>query len=88
MLADTRLERVVAIHGPGDIKTFFAAIFYMGAWGGLHVPIDAFWHPSAVTFKWLQESISQLRFEQIQRYLHISDPRTNAFEPEGSEDEA
>jgi hypothetical protein len=42
---------------PGDIKTFFAAIFYMGAWGGL--PIDAFWRPSEVTFKWLQENILQ-----------------------------
>jgi hypothetical protein len=42
---------------PGNIKTFFAAIFYMGAWGGL--PIDAFWCTSEVTFKWLQESILQ-----------------------------
>ena len=25
---------------PEDIKTFFAAIFYMGPWGGL--PIDGF----------------------------------------------
>jgi hypothetical protein len=58
----------------------------MGAWGRL--PIDASWYPSKATFKWLQESIPQTRFEQIQRYLHISDPRTNAFEPEDSEDEA
>src|SRR5581483_10279073 len=71
---------------PGDIKTFFAAIFYMGAWGGL--PIDAYWRPSEVVFKWLQENISQTRFEQIQRYLHISDPSTNIFEPIDSEDEA
>jgi hypothetical protein len=71
---------------PGDIKTVFAAIFYMGAWGGL--PIDAFWHPSEVTFKWLQESISQTQFEQIQQYLHISNPHSNAFKPEDSEDKA
>jgi hypothetical protein len=42
---------------PGDIKTFFAAIFYMGAWGSL--PIDAFWRPNEVVFKWLQENISK-----------------------------
>jgi hypothetical protein len=70
----------------GDIKTFLQQCSYGGAWGGL--PIDAFWHPNKVVFKWLQESISQTRFEQIQRYFHISDPRMNAFEPEDSEDEA
>jgi hypothetical protein len=41
---------------PGDIKTFFAAIFYMGAWGRLL--INAFWRPSEAIFKWLQENIS------------------------------
>ena len=29
----------------------------------------------------------QKRFEQIKRFLHISDPRTNAFEPADSEEE-
>lgn len=36
---------------PGNIKIFFAAIFYMGAWGGL--PIEAFRHPDKVVYKWL-----------------------------------
>ena len=70
---------------PGDIKIFFAAIFYMAAWGSL--PIDAYWRSGEVVFTRLQESISQTRFEQIQRFLHISDPRTNAFEPASPEDE-
>jgi hypothetical protein len=58
----------------------------MGAWGGL--PIEAFWHPDKIVYKWLQESISQTWFEQIQQYLHISDLRTNAFEPLDAKDEA
>ena len=70
----------------GDIKTFFAAIFYMGAWGAL--PIDSFWKPEEVVFKWLQDHISQTRFEQIKRFLHVSDPRVDAFEPADPEEEA
>ena len=70
---------------PGDIKTFFAAIIYMGVWGA--IPIHNFWRPGKVVFKELQEAISETRFTQIKRYFHVSDPRTEAFEPLDSDDE-
>jgi len=64
---------------PGNIKMCFTAIFCRGPWRGL--PINAFWHPKKVIFEWLKESIWHTWFKQIPQYLHIPDPRINAFEP-------
>jgi len=57
----------------GELQVFLALIFYMGVWQSPQY--TDYW---AKTYKWPQHSIgkymSQFRFEQIKRYIHISPP--------------